>query len=50
MDFFEVEAYEGAGLQSDFVDGKIKLVPIVFSHGSTASRGYYSTHSIELAS
>ena len=36
-------------LAEDFLDGKKKLVPIVFSHGLTASRALYTTHCRELA-
>ena len=35
------EALEQGSLAQEFTEGKIKLVPIVFSHGMRASRTMY---------
>ena len=46
----EIEVFKNAPLSSDFDNGDIKLIPVIFSHGLIASKNYYSTHCRELAS
>lgn len=41
---------ENAPLSGDFMDGKTKLIPVIFSHGLIANRNYYQVMGQEFAS
>ena len=46
----EMDVYCNSPLSKDFENGSNKLIPIIFSHGLQASRGFYSVICRELAS